>query len=265
MKWHARVVGQTDLPPEDQRLVLDHVKLSGQDYSNRELWQLCVIGSRLENCRFDGLRVPKSYASFGEGTEQSEYINCSFDGAKIYITSGYARFVNCSFRNVDLRDWRCLTTELVDCTFSGTLRTAIFHGRVPEDKLVVLGREIDHRKTLGREVNEFRGNDFEAMDLIDVSFRTGIDLTQQRLPTGPQYVYLPDAAKSLTRVRSELAEWDGSPESRQAALRMVNRWLEEDVIRDGQRQLFRREKDLYGIPGIPRDAVDKVFALLRSE
>lgn len=264
MKWHARVVGRGHLP-EDQRLVLDHVKLSGQDYSNQELGQLCVIGSRLENCRFDGLRMLRqSYASFGEGTEPSEYINCSFDGAKIYITSGLARFVNCSFRNVDLRDWLCLTTELVDCTFSGTLRDAIFHGRVPEEKLRVLGRVIDWRAMTGREVNEFHGNDFEAMEFINVDFRTGIDLTQQRLPVGPQYLYLPDAAKSLTRVRSELTGRDGDPESRRVALTMVDGWL-EGVITDGQRQLFLREKDFYGFRELPRDAVEKIFALLRSE
>jgi hypothetical protein len=35
--------------------------------------------------------------------------------------------------------------------------------------------------------------------LIDVSFRTGIDLSQQRLPSGPDYLYLPNAAETMRR------------------------------------------------------------------
>ena len=59
-------------------------------------------------------------------------------------------------------------------------------------------------EALGRTSNEFRGNDFSGMDLIDVGFRTGIDLSLQRLPTGAQYVYLADAERALQRAREQV-------------------------------------------------------------
>ena len=45
-----------------------------------------------------------------------------------------------------------------------------------------------------RRRNEFRDNDFAELELLDVSFRTGIDLDLQRLPSGQRYTLLPDAA-----------------------------------------------------------------------
>jgi hypothetical protein len=102
------------------------------------------------------------------------------------------------FKEVDLRDWFCFTVELIDCTFSGRMRGAFFNGTVPEES----------RSVVGRERNEFRGNDFSQMELIDVDFRTGIDLFQQRLPSGPEYLYLPDAAEAVQRARAELVHWE---------------------------------------------------------
>lgn len=254
MKIKVKVVGRIEVP-KDRCVVLDHVRLTGEDFfPDRELMQFCVIGSRLERCRFDGFCMLKTYASFGAGTEQSEYIDCTFDGAKMYISpGGRERFVRCSFRNVDIREWLCTTTELIDCTFSGRLRKAIFHGTVPEKDGALLGRKR----------NEFHGNDFSGMDLINVDFRKGIDLTQQRLPSGPQYLYLPDAAASLARARSELVNWEGSPEACRVALQMVDNWLEDEVLKDGQQQLFLRPENYYGYSALPREAIDKVFSLLR--
>lgn len=83
------------------------------------------------------------------------------------------------------------------CTFSGRLRKAVFNGTVPHDT----------RAMLGREHNEFGGNDFAAMDLLDVAFRTGIDLSKQRLPSGPEYLYLPAAADAIQRARAEVLGW----------------------------------------------------------
>jgi hypothetical protein len=167
---------------------------------------------------------------------------------------GYSRFVRCSFRNVDLRNWICFEVELVDCVFSGRLRRAVFNGTVRKEKQVLLGREH----------NEFHGNDFSAIDLIDVGFRTGIDLTQQRLPTEPEYLYLPDAAAAVERARSELIDWEEpEPGLRRVALQWIDD-LEQDV-RDGQQQLFLRADDYYGYSSLPRGAVDKLFSVLRGK
>jgi hypothetical protein len=195
-----------------------------------------------DNAKIDG-------ASFGEGRETSEYVECSFDGARIrFGPDGYARFVRCSFREVDLRDWFCFTVELVDCTFSGRLRKAFFNGTVPEDD----------RATVGRERNEFHGNDFSAMTLIDVDFRSGIDLTQQRLPSGPDYLYVADAAEAVQRARASVIGWDNL-DLRQSAMTPV-KILEEDVAA-GQRQLFLRPADF---SKLGKDPVDAVMGLLRE-
>ena len=152
-----------------------------------------AVGCRFEGCIFNDINTLN--AGFGNGQEQSEYINCSFDNARMdRIGGGLARFVGCTFRNVDIGDWICFAVELVDCTFSGKISNAIFNGTVP----------ARYRKFVGREKNEFKGNDFSAMEFMEVAFRTGIDLTKQRLPSGPEYVYLPDAASTVTRARQSV-------------------------------------------------------------
>lgn len=90
--------------------------------------------------------------------------------------------------------------ELIDCTFSGQLRKAIFNGTVHEDD----------RLNAGQERNKFHGNDFSAMRLIAVDFRTGIDLTRQKLPSGPDYVYVPNAAEAVRQARAAVLGWGRS-------------------------------------------------------
>lgn len=247
MSFQAHSVGKARID-RTQRVVLDHEELHGVDFSGCKLVQFSAAGSRLEACRFDKTKIED--ASFGAGRETSEYVECSFDGARIrFGPGGYARFVRCSFRDVDLRDWFCFTVELVDCTFSGRLRKAFFNGTVPEDK----------RSSAGRERNEFFGNDFSAMTLIDVGFRTGIDLTRQKLPSGPDYIYIPEAAEAVQRARASVIGWDDLG-LRQPAMTFIN-LLEEDVAA-GQLQLFLRPAD-YAKLG--KDAVDAVMALLRDQ
>lgn len=242
----ARVVRREPLS-KYKIIGLQHARLRGEDFSNRKLDWFNAHDCRFEECRFDGLRIARS-ASFGEGREQSLYIDCSFDGARIrYIDGGNSRFVRCSFRNVDLRDWFCFETELVECTFSGRLRNAIFNGAVHEKD----------RPWVGRDRNEFRGNDFSNMELMGVSFRTGIDLAQQRLPSGPQYLYLPDAATAVQRAREEVIGWNDF-ELRREAMVLI-RTLEFE-LQGGQRQLFLRTDS----PSpLRREAEEPVFGILR--
>lgn len=246
MSFRAKPVGVTRID-DSQRVVLDHDRLVGADFSGRKLVQFSANGSRLERCRFDKAKIDSG--SFGAGRETSEYVDCSFDGARIrFGPGGNARFVRCSFRDVDLRDWFCFGVELIDCTFSGRMRKAFFNGAVPEDK----------RAMIGREHNEFHGNDFSAMTLIDVGFRSGVDLTQQQLPSGPDYLYVPDAAEAVQRARAGVIGWDDL-DLRQPATTII-KILEEEVAA-GQSQLFLRPADY---SKLRKDAVDAVMALLRS-
>jgi hypothetical protein len=247
VSYQARSVGRMRI--DESKLVhLDHARLQGADFSDRKLLMFSAVGCRLEACRFDGTRIDD--ASFGAGHEMSEYLECSFDGARIrHIGSARARFVRCSFRDVEVHEWFCLTGELVDCVFSGRLHKAVFHGKVPDDE----------RAEIGREANEFHGNDFSAMRLIDVDFRGGIDLTQQRLPSGSEYLYVADAAQAVERARAQVIVWDDL-ELRRSALVLIG-ILEKDVA-GGQRQLFLRPAGLHSVLG--KDAVDAVAALLQA-
>src|SRR6185437_11789570 len=140
---------------------------------------------------------------------------------------------------------------MVDCAFGGRLETAIFNGTVREDE----------RALIGRASNEFHGNDFSAMDFRDVGFRTGIDLTKQILPSGEDYLYLPHAASAVAQAKSRVASWDDE-EMRRAARAMIQAL--EYELSSGQQQLLLRASDSYRISGIPRKAVDGLFALLKE-
>jgi hypothetical protein len=250
MRIEARYKGQITIR-DDQRIVLDHAKLDGQDYSGRKLLQFASNGSHLHACNFDRIKIHS--ASFGSGRETSEFVECTFNGARMDMgPGGFSRFVRCSFQNVVIRNWICFAVEMIDCKFSGRLETAIFNGTVPDD-----GRAM-----IGRASNEFHGNDFSAMDLRDVAFRTGIDLTKQILPSGKDYLFLPNAAAAVSRAKSRVVGWNDE-EMRRAAMAIIQ-GLEYELL-DGQQQLLLRPSDRDGISGIPRKAVDSLFALLRED
>jgi uncharacterized protein YjbI with pentapeptide repeats len=253
MKIKARVVGRTKIDP-DQLLTLDHVRVSAQDYSSRTLVMFTAIGSRLEQCRFNNARIGD--ASFGAGREMSEYIECTFDGLHFDFGGGNARFVRCSFRDVYIREWLCQSTELIDCTFSGRINWAAFCGRIPIEGV---------RRDLHRERNEFHGNDFSNTQLIDPDFSGGIDLTKQRLPSGPEYLYIADAVSAVARLRAGLDNCNFSPEARRHAL--ISAHIFDLVVGQGQKQLFLRPEAHYRLSEeiSEREALDTVFALLRNE
>lgn len=244
MTYSARPVRRARVEP-DSRLLLHDSTFSGADFSGRKLTQLSVAGSSFANCRFDRIRAQS--ASLGGGTKTSRYVDCSFDDARMRMgPGGYARFERCSFRNVDLRDWFCFAVELVDCTFTGRLRKVIFNGKPREDQ----------RAIIGRSVNEFRGNDFIGTDLVDVAFRTGIDLTAQRLPDGPPYLYMADAAAAVRRAKIAASAWDDLDRRREA---MALIGALEFELAGGQRQLLLRRDDYrHGQAAV----TDAVFELL---
>jgi hypothetical protein len=146
------------------------------------------------------------------------------------LTGGNARFVRCSFKEVDLRDWFCFKVEVIDCVFTGRLQGVVFNGTPHPDENGIL-----HRKQ-----NEFRGNDFSGAELIDVAFRTGIDLSKQQLPSGSDYLYLPDAREAFNRARGEVVSWT-DVDLRLAVLQSLRSF--EWELNGGQEQLLLRPKD----------------------
>lgn len=242
MDFDVRGVGRSRVSDEG-RVVLSGQRLVGADFGGRRLEQFSAEGCRFEVCRFDGTVIES--ASFGAGRRVSEYVGCSFDGAKLRMgPGGYVRFVDCSFENVVIEHWFCFAVEVVGCTFSGQLKKVAFNGSVPSDK-----QEVAERQT-----NQFEGNDFSRAKLVDVGFRTGIDLTRQRLPAGDDYTYLGEAATAVRRTRIAYNAWD-DPESKKHA-RGVLTVMEEDVA-GGQGQLLIRIDDY---PPASRPAIRTLLA-----
>jgi len=227
---------------DQARVVLSNQHLVAQDFRGLELLQFSAEGARLERCAFDGSVIASG--SFGAGQIGSEYVDCSFSGAKIHMgTGGYARFVGCTFENVTIDNWFCFAVELVGCTFSGKIRKAVFNGCVPPEK----------RSVAGRAVNQFEGNDFSRARLLDVAFRTGIDLSKQRLPPGPEYIYLADAPSAVRRARVVFNALD-DPEVKKR-VRGVLAVMEEDVAA-GQDQLLIHVDDY---PRASRSSIQQVL------
>jgi hypothetical protein len=199
--------------------------VTGADYSGRGIGEFVSVGSRFESCDFRDMRLKA--ARFGSGPDTSQYVDCVFDGSRISAGYGMARFVRCSFRDVDVRKWNQDATELIGCTFTGRLQSCTFYG--------------EHQPLSGGppRTNEFHGNDFSGAELIKVEFRWGVDLTRQRLPEGPDYVYVPDAAATLAAVRKAAQDW---PEPRRKrADDLLDTWERELSL--GQRQLLLRASE----------------------
>ena len=99
-----------------------------------------------------------------------------------------------------------------------------------------------------RERNEFYRNDFSGADLVKADFRGGVDLTRQRLPTGGDYLYLPDAQAASERARSLLRaqKADGLT----AKVEFFPGELMEREIGLGQHQAFMRKSDFASRKGV---------------
>ena len=215
----------------DARLVLDGQVVEGGDYSGMKLYKLNVAGCRFEGCKFERMRIEQ--AAFGTGTgagsQPSLYVNCSFDGTWIkYVGASHARFERCSFQNVRIIGWNQQNVDVVDCRFSGVMRSGRAGGSfwgVPQP-----GRE-----RFEGQVNEFHGNDFSGCELINMDFRNGIDLRLQRLPEGPEYFYSEDGATAIERALRLVALWaDDDKRGRgESILRVFQR-----IVDRGQKQLF---------------------------
>ena len=216
---------------ESELLRVEQERVVERDFSKLKLTKFTAVEASFVRCRFERMRIKDG--SFGSGRGMSEYLDCSFDGSHIKAPApGRARFARCSFQGVRLRDWTCRAAEFIDCVFAGEGRDLIFTGSVAPDAA----------SELGRSVNEFRGNDFSEMTLRDVAFRGGIDLTDQVLPSGDDYLLVLHAAQAIARVRDEVRFWDdGRREEALAFLRYLSTEIEM-----GQEQLFLRLDDYKG-------------------
>ncbi|RLK22579.1 hypothetical protein DER29_0414 [Micromonospora sp. M71_S20] len=256
---------------QGNRLVVEREEVVGVDYSAQGLTGLVGIGACFERCRFEGLRFQD--VALGSGMELSQYVECSFDGAVLTGTAGYSQFVGCTFREAEIRDLTANYLEIVDCVFTGRIRSTTFWGAPPPGSAEGFASDLaflakqgrteppGYRALALRESNEFHGNDFSEADLIGVAFRYGVDLSRQRLPTASDYLYLPDAETALHRALSLLAD-QPADDLHARVERSLRRMLDREVG-NGQRQLLFREAD-YKSRGVLKPHARLMFELLRK-
>jgi hypothetical protein len=149
--------------------------------------------------------------------------------------------------DVALRDWRVDHVDLVGSIFTGSIRSAMFDARVPVD---------DDRRLGGLTRNAILDNDFSAAELLNCSFRGGIDMRRNSLPRGAEYFLVPNALDRLARADRIVSTWESAMQ-RDAQI-LLNVWSEDAAT--GQETLLLRRADYYG--AFPGETVDQVFSLL---
>ncbi|QWW19096.1 pentapeptide repeat-containing protein [Schaalia sp. 19OD2882] len=222
--------------PDEWHGSIGGVRASGVDYSGLVLNNFHLWDVRLTECSFE--RVKAKYFAPGGGGAVSEFARCSFDRATLRgLGGGMVRFVECSFRGARLSGWNVSRSDVVDCDFEGArLRDVMFWAHVDEPATSSTPAESWD--------NEIRGNDFSGATLMGVEFRTGVDLSLQKLPVGEQYLQVMDVPASLERGREAAETLEGKD---RFFADSILKWIATEYAR-GQRQAFvakaKRHPDL---------------------
>lgn len=239
--------GSRGIVTDERGLGIEEVSLSDVDLSGHREKRWVVVESRFERCSFEKLRVDRF--SFGTGKVMSEYIDCSFDGSWIKgFNPGRARFIRCSFRNVRLTNGACLDAEFVDCVFTGTLREINFNADL-------FGQD------LGRDRNRYERNDFSGATLVNVAFMGGVDLRDQKLPQGEDYIFLENAEPVVIAALDQVDTW---PETKEKGFARADLEVCLDYIRGGQRQLLLSAHDFSSRDGTKERAWTRLAEVVRA-
>jgi pentapeptide repeat protein len=261
-KFRVRVVGRGRIPPRTRvwwpkrggryeghpSVRFDAVTVRGVDFRGVHFDNFESEGTRFVRCDFSGARIE----GFLGVRRQTTFEDCRFEKTRLREAQpNQSRFVRCEFADADLWGWSTVAAEFVECRFSGKLQRCKFWG-APWGEWLEPGNLRPVRMT-----NEFRANDFSQAELEDVGFVGGIDLDQQRLPTGPQYVRLDHSQERIARVRSIVARWEAGAD-RNEALLLLDAYSGDEV--EAQDDLFanRWETD------VPRQVATRVWALLEG-
>jgi hypothetical protein len=199
----------------------ESVTASGARFRLDEI-SLFVSASRFRECAFrQERRGPigghtEADGSFGHGV-RSTYQECLFDHVDFGqrgggFSPGDARFERCTFRFCNWRWLMADRADFVDCAFEGLMKRAWFYGVDPEDP---------------DRVNEFARNDFTRAKLRGVEFRAGLDLTDTKLPTGPEYLRLDELRSRIAGAREAIETW---PEAERRHAEIVLAIFEEEGI-----------------------------------
>jgi hypothetical protein len=136
-------------------------------------FERCTVRQRSGRLNAKGLAPQGSF-----GNRPSLYRDCTFTGVRFktlgrFIT-GSARFVGCRFDRCHFNGHFSLTTDYIDCTFTGKIDGCAWSGTVPAGDAEA-----------GRR-NVITGNDFTGAELVNVGWRDDFDFSAQRWPAGYQ-------------------------------------------------------------------------------
>lgn len=181
-------------------VTFDRTRLTNVDFSGMRFSEFRVHGAAFEGCDFTGAAFDR--LSLGDTClrgswdgarwPRSVFRGCVFRRTRFapHTFFGNVRFEGCLFDRSRLRDQTSTAqAEFVDCVFLGRIREVNFWGR-PYD---------DDQAALGRDRNDFTGNDFTGAELDGVAFHH-IDLRAQRLPGPPRYALLDRVSERVEAV-----------------------------------------------------------------
>ncbi|WP_188197847.1 pentapeptide repeat-containing protein [Nonomuraea sp. SYSU D8015] len=216
--WIARgeLRGQRfELPAGVSSVTFDRARLVDVDFSGMRFAEFTVHGSEFEKCDFTGVVFQRlSMATTcrqgtwdGVGWPQSVFRDCVFRRTRFASSTffGNVRFERCTFDRSRLRDQtNTFEAEFVDCVFLGRVRKVNFWGR-----------PTDHQAALGRDRNDFTGNDFTGAELDYVAFHH-IDLQAQRWPGLPGYALLDRISVRVDAVLPLVERWQDAQHRKEA-------------------------------------------------
>ncbi|GGK62127.1 hypothetical protein Ppa06_61090 [Planomonospora parontospora subsp. parontospora] len=184
-------------------VTFDRALLVNVDFSGMRFAGFSVHDSTFERCDFSG--VAFEGLSLGltgvhdAGWPQSVFRDCTFRRTRLAPSTffGNVRFERCLFDRSRLHGQTFTSeAEFVDCVFRGRVRNINFWGRPDDHDQAVLGR--DH--------NDFTGNDFTGAELDYVAFHH-IDLRAQRFPGLPGYALLDRISERVEAVLPLVEHW----------------------------------------------------------
>jgi uncharacterized protein YjbI with pentapeptide repeats len=214
--WVARgeqTGGVLTVPDDNLDVSFVGARLNGVDFSRLRFASFRAYDSVFDGCDFSRtwFNTQVVFGATGwHGTRWDEqswpetvYRDCTFVRTKIPARAffGNARFERCVFDHAGQRGWRFSIgpTQFVGCTWRGRIQNCIFEGHVQE-----------HETAVGRDRNEFSGNDFTGAELVDNVFRD-IDLRTQIFSGPPEQALLD---RFDERVAAVLADFPDRPDDR---------------------------------------------------
>ncbi|WP_084958658.1 pentapeptide repeat-containing protein [Thermoactinospora rubra] len=196
-----------ELPAGVSSVFFERARLANVGFSGIRFAEFRVYDSVFDRCDFTGTAFDRLAMGdmCGEGPRdragwpRSVFRDCVFRRTRFppFTFFGNVRFDRCVFDRSRLRGQTAtLEAEFVDCVFLGRVRDINFWGRPAQRD----------EAALGRDRNEFTGNDFTGAELQGVAFRH-IDLHAQRFPGLPGYALLDRIGERARAVLPVVERW----------------------------------------------------------